>query len=133
MRKCRLRKSSPPGQASAALQLLGAAASSPGNMSFASYDRATFITANAGQVLDTVGTLSGLLIWSSAAWWMLFSLAMTIHLGIFADGGVKEYSLSAWSPVYPWVRVARLLLLAFSSNEIFRVYCHQEPSNLATR
>lgn len=98
--KCRLRKLGRLAQASAVLQLLGTAALSPGNMSFASYDRGTFITASAEQVLDTVGTFSGLLIWTFAAWWMLFSLAMTVHLGIFVDGGTKIYSLSAWSPFY---------------------------------
>ncbi|KAL8992394.1 MAG: hypothetical protein Q9169_007137 [Polycauliona sp. 2 TL-2023] len=93
----------PLGQASAALQYLGTAASSPvENSTFASYNQGTFITANAGQILDTVGTLSGLLLWSFAAWWMLFSVTMTVHLGILADGGIQEYSLSAWSPVYPW-------------------------------
>ena len=94
----------PLGQASVALQTLGQAASAPGNMTFASYNRGTFLTGSAGQVLGTMGTLSGLLIWSYGAWWLLFSVAMTIHLGIFADGGIREYSLSAWSSVFPWVR-----------------------------
>ncbi|KAI4137779.1 MAG: hypothetical protein L6R39_007102 [Caloplaca ligustica] len=101
----------PLGQASAALQLLGKAASTPGNMTFASYNRGTFITASAGQVLQTVGTLSGLLIWSYAAWWMLFSLAMTVHLGFFADGGIRKYSLSAWSSVFPWASLYSHLLV----------------------
>ncbi|KAL9605299.1 MAG: hypothetical protein Q9179_001506 [Wetmoreana sp. 5 TL-2023] len=95
----------PLGQASVAMQNLGLAASAPGNRTFASYNRGTFITASAGQVLGTVGTLSGLLVWSYGAWWLLFSIAMTVHLGIFADGGIQQYSLSAWSAVFPWVGV----------------------------
>ncbi|KAL8645177.1 MAG: hypothetical protein Q9226_007416 [Calogaya cf. arnoldii] len=62
MKKCQFRNLGPLGQASAALQLLGTAASSPGHMPFASYNRGTFITASAGQILNTVGTLSGLLV-----------------------------------------------------------------------
>ncbi|KAL8690107.1 MAG: hypothetical protein Q9218_004375 [Villophora microphyllina] len=97
----------PLGQASVAIQNLGLAAAAPGNRTFASYNRGTFITANAGQVLNTIGTLSGLIIWSYGAWWLLFSIVMTIHLGIFADGGVRQYSLSAWSTVFPWVSVSQ--------------------------
>lgn len=118
----------PLGQASAALQLLGKAASAPGNKTFASYNRGTFITASAGQVLEAVGTLSGLLIWGYAAWWMLFSLALTVHLGIFADGGIREYSFSAWSSVYPWVSLSVHLLLAIypdSGSGSIHTGCHR--------
>ncbi|KAL8712127.1 MAG: hypothetical protein Q9220_003561 [cf. Caloplaca sp. 1 TL-2023] len=66
----------PLGQASAAMQLLGQAASAPGNKTFAAYNKGTFLTASAGQVLGTVG--------------------------VFADGGIRKYSLSAWSSVFPW-------------------------------
>ncbi|KAI4247169.1 MAG: hypothetical protein L6R40_001512 [Gallowayella cf. fulva] len=93
----------PLGQASVAMQVLGQAGSAPGHQTFASYNKGTFITANAAQVLGTVGTLMGLLTWSYGAWWLLFSIALTIHLGIFADGGIREYSLSAWSTSFPWV------------------------------
>ncbi|KAL8832758.1 MAG: hypothetical protein Q9170_004756 [Blastenia crenularia] len=99
----------PLGQASVAMQMLGKAASAPGNMTFAAYNKGTFLTRSAGQVLGTVGTLSGLLVWSYGVWWLLFSIAMTIHLGFFADGGIREYSLSAWSSVFPWVRFSQYL------------------------
>lgn len=102
----------PLGQASVAVQLLSQAASAPGNMTFASYNKGTFITASAGQVLGSVGTLAGLLIWSYGVWWLLFSIAMTVHLGIFAEGGIREYSLSAWSIVFPWVGFFYTLVVA---------------------
>ncbi|KAL8696417.1 MAG: hypothetical protein Q9224_002808 [Gallowayella concinna] len=98
----------PLGQASVAMQILGQAASAPGHLTFASYNEGTFITASAGQVLGTMGTFMGLLTWSYAAWWLLFAIALTIHLGIFADGGIREYSLSAWSTVFPWKLLQKL-------------------------
>ncbi|KAL8872828.1 MAG: hypothetical protein Q9174_001606 [Haloplaca sp. 1 TL-2023] len=94
----------PLGQASNAIQILGKAASSPETMAFALYNKGTFITENAGRVLGVTCTLSGLMLWSYSAWWLLFSLVMTVHLGFFADGGIRHYQFSAWSVVYPWVR-----------------------------
>lgn len=107
----------PLGQASVAMQYLGKAASSPGNMTFASYNRGTFITKNAGDVLGTVGTLSGLLVWSYGVWWLLFSIAMTVHLGIFADGGIRQYSLSAWSVVFPLVGYCMPSICVFDADK----------------
>ncbi|KAL8802742.1 MAG: hypothetical protein Q9200_006481 [Gallowayella weberi] len=101
----------PLGQASVAMQILGQAVTAPGHQTFASYNRGIFITASAGQVLGTMGTFMGLLTWSYGAWWLLFSVALTIHLGIFADGGIREYSLSAWSSVFPWVHLCLPLSL----------------------
>ncbi len=96
----------PLGQAAYAAQILGMATSSPGNRSFADYNRGTFITESAGQTISVVSILSGLVLWGYGAFWLLFSLATTVHLGFFTDGGIKttQYSLSAWSPVFPWVR-----------------------------
>lgn len=99
----------PLGQAAYAAQILGMATSSPGNMSFADYNRGTFVVGSAGQIISVVSILSGLLLWGHGAFWLLFSLATTVHLGFFTDGGVKttQYSLYAWSAVFPCVRSVR--------------------------
>lgn len=95
----------PLGQAAYAAQILGMAASSPRNESFGDYNRGTFITKSAGQTISVVSILCGLVLWGYGAFWLLFSLATTVHLGFFTNGGIKttQYSLSAWSPVFPWV------------------------------
>ena len=107
----------PLGQAAYACQILGAATASPGHQTFASYDRGYFITASSGQVISTVSTLAALVLWGYATFWILFSLAATIHLEIFSKGGIRssKYRLAVWSPVFP-LGVYTLATIEFGKN-----------------
>ena len=107
----------PIGQAAYACQILGAATASPGHQVFASYDRGYFITASSGQVISTVSTLTALVLWGYATFWVLFSLAATMHLEIFSQGGLRgsKYSLAVWSPMFP-LGVYTLATIEFGKN-----------------
>lgn len=95
----------PLGQASYALMILGASAASPGPGAFGKYNSGRFITDNDGKVVEAVSILSALILWGYGAFWILFALAESIHLGLFKSGGIKNvgHSVSMWSPIFPIV------------------------------
>ena len=97
----------PLGQASYAFQILGTSAASPGIGSFGAYNKGHFITENDGRIVEAVSILIGLILWGYGAFWLLFSLAESIHLAFFKGGGMRDmgYNISMWSPVFPCVRL----------------------------
>lgn len=122
----------PLGQGAYAFQILGSSASSPGIGSFGAYNKGRFITENAGQVVEAVSTLMGLLLWGYAAFWVLFCLAESVHLGLFKDGGIRNrgYNISMWSPVFPLVWIVWFALENMIHRIFSRAYSLSAPPNL---
>lgn len=95
----------PLGQGAYAFQILGTSAAAPGLGAFGTYNKGRFITNNDGKIIEAVSILTGLVLWGYGAFWLLFSLVESVHLGLFRGGGIKNrgYGLQMWSPVFPCV------------------------------
>lgn len=102
----------PLGQGAYAFQILGTSAAAPGLGAFGTYNKGRFITNDDGKIIEAASILTGLLLWGYAAFWLLFSLVESVHLGLFRGGGIKNrgYGLQMWSPVFPcvWLPTSRL-------------------------
>ena len=95
----------PLGQGAYAFQILGTSAAAPGLGAFGTYNKGRFITNDDGKIIEAASILIALLLWGYAAFWLLFSLVESVHLGLFRGGGIKNrgYGLQMWSPVFPCV------------------------------
>ena len=113
----------PLGQASYAFQILGTSAASPGSGSFGAYNKGHFITENDGKIVEAVSILVGLVLWGYGAFWLLFSLAESVHLGLFKGGGIRNsgYNIAMWTAVFPCVRISLPRSKSFS-NQTYRGY-----------
>lgn len=92
----------PPGQASFALQMLGAVVL---RGTFAAYNRGTFLTADAAPVVGVASQFAGLLSWGFGTFWWVFALLSIAHTLLGQPGGWRKtrFSVGCWSLVFPWV------------------------------
>ena len=96
----------PLGQGSFALQILGEAVS---RGPFAGYGRGVFLTESAAMPIAYASEFAGLVTWGHATFWWGFAVISVVSDCISrakAKGGIREmeFSLTAWSVVFPWVR-----------------------------
>lgn len=99
-------------QGSFALQLLGEAGV---RGSFGSYDSGVSLTGRAAGRLAFASEAAGLLAWGFGSYWWGFALIAVIHDSLNrakAEGGFLklEFSLTAWSIDFPWVRGLLVLM-----------------------
>ena len=95
----------PLGQGSFALQILGEAVA---RGSFAAYDSGVFLTEKAATPIAFASEAAGLMAWGFGTFWWGFAVIAVLHDSsnrAKAKGGLLklEFSLTAWSIVFPWV------------------------------
>ena len=95
----------PLSQGSYALQVLGDVVS---RGPFAGYGRGLFLTQSAAMPIAYASEFAGLIMWGYATFWWGFAIVSVVFDFISkakAKGGIRkmEFSLSAWSVVFPWV------------------------------
>lgn len=98
----------PWGQGSSALQSLGGSVM---NASFSQYDSGIMLTSQAAPVVGYSSIFVGLVFWGQATFWWAFTL-LSVAQAVFINTnkrGKANFSLAAWSMVFPWVCVALLM------------------------
>lgn len=88
----------PLGQGAFALQALGEAVQG----SFGAYERGTFLTAKAADIIGFTSQFLGLLTWGYGVFWWCFAILSICHT-LVAWGRKPRFSLAAWSLIFPWV------------------------------
>ncbi|EHA21021.1 hypothetical protein ASPNIDRAFT_45733 [Aspergillus niger ATCC 1015] len=91
----------PFGQGSFALLILGQVVRSG---AFAAYNRGSFLTAEAAIPIGFASQFAGLLSWGYGTFWWGYAIISILHTAFKQPGGWRrmQYSLSAWSLVFPW-------------------------------
>lgn len=114
----------PFGQGAYALLILGHAIDQG---SFAAYDRGQFLTAQAAQPVSFASQFAGLLSWGYGTFWWCFATISIIHTMLSQPDGMRnsQFTMSAWSLIFPWVSLP-FLSLPFSSSHNHPCSCLRE-------
>ncbi|KAK1144301.1 hypothetical protein N8T08_005715 [Aspergillus melleus] len=91
----------PFGQGGFALQVLGTAVLQG---SFASYNRGTFLTAEAARPIAYISQWAGLMSWGFGTFWWCFAIVSILHTLLGQPGGWRatKFSMAAWALIFPW-------------------------------
>jgi tellurite resistance protein TehA-like permease len=94
----------PWGQGSFALQSLGQAVMKG---AFASYAKGSFLTSTAATPVGFASIFAGLCAWGHGTFWWAFAVVSIAQTAYTKGGGIRglDFSLAAWSLVFPWVCV----------------------------
>ena len=112
----------PLGQASFAFQILGQVVQ---RGSFAEYGRGVFLTKEAATPVAYASEFMGLITWGYGTFWWAFAVISLIHEGVARSltRSTYNFSISAWSVVFPWVRILWRPIAFFSSSRVHLERC----------